>query len=148
MLSAECTSLVIKHGLHTELANCRTLKFRPPETEFEHGVKAFGYFLMIDYPGSGNGNLAINIYFQRQYWLRAFFTGLAVGLTPTILPVIISINLSHGPNEWQSKKSSSNAWPSIENFGSMNYCVLIRPVLWLKDYGVCTHSQGTDVWKW
>ena len=40
---------------------------------------------------------AINVYFHRPV-LQAFLfaTALAVGLTPSLLPAIISVNLAHG----------------------------------------------------
>ena len=44
---------------------------------------------------------------------------MAIGLTPQLLPAIISINLSHGANVWL-KKVIIKRLASIENFGSMN----------------------------
>jgi Mg2+-importing ATPase len=45
---------------------------------------------------------------------------LAVGLTPQLLPAIISINLSHGAKEMAKQKSIVKRLSAIENFGSMN----------------------------
>jgi Mg2+-importing ATPase len=49
-----------------------------------------------------------------------FALALAVGLTPQLLPAIISINLSHGAKRMASKKVIVKRLASIENFGSMN----------------------------
>jgi Mg2+-importing ATPase len=45
---------------------------------------------------------------------------LAVGLTPTLLPAIISINLAHGAKRMALDKVIVKRLASIENFGSMN----------------------------
>jgi Mg2+-importing ATPase len=45
---------------------------------------------------------------------------LAVGLTPQLLPAIISINLAHGAKRMAQKKVIVKRLASIENFGSMN----------------------------
>jgi P-type Mg2+ transporter len=49
-----------------------------------------------------------------------FSLALAVGLTPQLLPAIISINLSHGAKRMAQKKVIVKRLSSIENFGSMN----------------------------
>jgi Mg2+-importing ATPase len=97
------------------------LKLKAPETEFEHGIRRFGYFL-------GEVTLilvvlifAINVYLHRPV-LEAFLfsLALAVGLTPQLLPAIISINLAHGAKKMAEKKVIVKRLASIENFGSMN----------------------------
>jgi Mg2+-importing ATPase len=45
---------------------------------------------------------------------------LAVGLTPQLLPAIISVNLSHGAKRMAHQKVVVKRLTSIENFGSMN----------------------------
>jgi Mg2+-importing ATPase len=49
-----------------------------------------------------------------------FSLTLAVGLTPQLLPAIISINLAHGAKKMAEKKVIVKRLASIENFGSMN----------------------------
>ena len=97
------------------------LKLKPLETEFERGIRRFGYFL-------GEVTLilvvlifAINVYLHRPV-LEAFLfsLALAVGLTPQLLPAIISINLAHGAKKMAEKKVIVKLLASIENFGSMN----------------------------
>ena len=122
VISGNAKALVINTGLRTEFGKiAEHLKFRPPETEFEHGVKQFGYFLMIVTLVLVMGILAINIYFQRPLLDSVLFSlALAVGLTPQLLPVIISINLSHGAKRMAEQKVIIKRLASIENFGSMN----------------------------
>ncbi len=83
----------------------RRLKLRPPETEFEHGVRHFGYLLMEVTLVLVVVTFAINVYFARPVLESLLFSlALAVGLTPQLLPAIISINLAHGAKIWQPKK--------------------------------------------
>jgi Mg2+-importing ATPase len=64
---------------------------------------------------------AVNIYFHRPVIDSLLFSlALAVGLTPQLLPAIISINLSHGAKNIARKKVIVKKLSCIENFGSMN----------------------------
>ncbi len=49
-----------------------------------------------------------------------FALALAVGLTPQLLPAIISVNLAHGVRRMAEQKVIVKQLASIENFGSMN----------------------------
>ena len=63
----------------------------------------------------------INVFFKRPVMESFLFAlALAVGMTPQLLPAIISINLSHGAKRMASKKVIVKRLASIENFGSMN----------------------------
>ena len=122
IVSGTAKALVIFTGKNTEFGKVsERLKLKPPETEFERGIRRFGYFL-------GEVTLvlvviifAINVYLQRPV-LEAFLfsLALAVGLTPQLLPAIISINLAHGAKKMAEKKVIVKRLASIENFGSMN----------------------------
>jgi P-type Mg2+ transporter len=64
---------------------------------------------------------AINVYFARPVLDSFLFAlALAVGLTPTLLPAIISINLAQGAKRMALDKVIVKRLASIENFGSMN----------------------------
>src|SRR3989304_7178995 len=64
---------------------------------------------------------AINVYFARPVLDSFLFAlALAVGLTPTLLPAIISINLAHGAKRMALNKVIVKRLASIENFGSMD----------------------------
>ena len=97
------------------------LKLRPPETEFEHGVRRFGYLLMEVTLVLVVAIFAINVYLARPVLESLLFSlALAVGLTPQLLPAIISINLAHGAKSMALQKVIVKRLASIENFGSMN----------------------------
>jgi P-type Mg2+ transporter len=122
IVSGSAKALVTLTGKSTEFGKVsERLKLKPPETEFEHGIRRFGYFL-------GEVTLflvviifAINVYLHRPVLESFLFSlALAVGLTPQLLPAIISINLAHGAKKMAQKKVIVKRLASIENFGSMN----------------------------
>ncbi len=122
IVSGTAKVLVTLTAINTEFGKVsERLKLKPSETEFEHGIRRFGYFL-------GEVTIilvviifAINVYLHRPV-LEAFLfsLALAVGLTPQLLPAIISINLAHGAKKMAEKKVIVKRLSSIENFGSMN----------------------------
>lgn len=122
IVSGSAKALVTLTGKSTEFGKVsERLKLKPLETEFEHGIRRFGYFL-------GEVTLvlvviifAINVYLHRPVLESFLFSlALAVGLTPQLLPAIISINLAHGAKKMAQKKVIVKRLTSIENFGSMN----------------------------
>ncbi|HEY4308711.1 MAG TPA: magnesium-translocating P-type ATPase [Pirellulales bacterium] len=122
VVSGQGTALAVEVGNNTEFGRVSNrLAHRAPETAFEHGVRRFGYFLL-------NVTLllvivifAVNVYSERPV-LQAFMfsLALAVGLTPQLLPAIISVNLAHGARRMAEQKVIVRRLASIENFGSMN----------------------------
>jgi len=97
------------------------LKQSIPETEFEKGVARFGNFLMRFTMIMVIAIFAINIYLHRPLLDSFLFSvALAVGLTPQLLPAIISVNLSHGAREMAKNKVIVKRLASIENLGSMD----------------------------
>ena len=122
VVSGTASALVVQTGRQTEFGKiAQRLKLRPPATEFELGVKRFGYFLMEVTLILVIVIFGINVYFHRPVLDSFLFSmALAVGLTPQLLPAIISINLAHGAKRMAGKKVIVKRLASIENFGSMN----------------------------
>ena len=122
IVSGTATALIVHTGKETEFGKVsERLKLRPPETEFEHGIRHFGFFLMEVTLVLVVSIFAINVYLSRPILDSFLFSlALAVGLTPQLLPAIISINLSHGAKRMALKKVIVKRLSSIENFGSMN----------------------------
>ncbi|WP_061252104.1 magnesium-translocating P-type ATPase [Leptospira interrogans] len=122
VVSGEAIALVIQTGKKTEFGKIsERLKLRPMETEFEVGVRKFGFFLL-----HVTLLLVITIFianvFLHKSVLESFLFSLAlsVGLTPQFLPAIISVNLSHGARKMAEKKVIVKRLAAIENFGNMN----------------------------
>jgi len=122
VISGNAKVAVFKTGPHTEFGKIsERLRLRVPETEFEQGVRRFGYFLTQVTLILVIAIFAINVYLARPVLDSFLFSlALAVGLTPQLLPAIISINLSHGARRMASYKVIVKRLVSIENFGSMN----------------------------
>ena len=122
VVSGSAQALVVGTGSKTEFGKVsERLKLKPPETEFEHGVKHFGYLLMEVTMVLVVITFAINVYFARSVLESLLFSlALAVGLTPQLLPAIISINLARGAKIMATQKVIVKRLASIENFGSMN----------------------------
>jgi Mg2+-importing ATPase len=122
VVSGNATALIVRTGRETEFGKVsERLKLRPQQTEFERGIKQFGYFLMEVTLVLVVAIFAINVYLARPVLDSFLFSlALAVGLTPQLLPAIISINLSHGAKRMAQKKVIVKRLASIENFGSMN----------------------------
>ncbi|MEI6885763.1 MAG: HAD-IC family P-type ATPase, partial [Bacteroidota bacterium] len=122
VVSGTAKVVVILTGRNTEFGKVtERLKLKAPETEFERGIRRFGYFL-------GEVTLVlvviifgVNVFLERPVLESFLFSlALAVGLTPQLLPAIISINLAHGAKKMAKNKVIVKRLSSIENFGSMN----------------------------
>ncbi len=106
------------------------LALRPPMTEFERGIQRFGYLLTRIMLVMVMVVLAINIFMQRPPVASLLFAlALAVGLTPELLPAIISITLSHGAKRMAKLGVIVRRLNAIENLGSMDV--------------LCTDKTGT-----
>jgi Mg2+-importing ATPase len=131
MVSGTATALVVAIGKDAEFGRVsERLKLRPPETDFEHGLRRFGYLLLEVTLLLVIGIFAFNVYLHRPVLDSFLFSmALAVGLTPQLLPAIVSINLAHGARRMAERKVIVKRLASIENFGSMSV--------------LCTDKTGT-----
>ena len=122
LVSGTATAIIARTGRKTELGNIsEKLKHKQPETEFERGVKRFGYFLLEITLLLVISIIVVNIYFNRPVLDSFLFSlALAIGLTPQLLPAIISVNLAHGAKRMAAEKVIVKRPESIENLGSMN----------------------------
>ena len=122
VVSGTAKALVVYTAAATEFGKVSaSLRLRPPETEFERGVRRFGYLLMEVTLILVIAIFAINVYFARPVLESFLFSlALAVGLTPQLLPAIITINLAHGAKRMALDKVIVKRLAAIENFGSMN----------------------------
>jgi Mg2+-importing ATPase len=106
------------------------LRLRPPETEFERGIRHFGNLLTQVMLVMVVIILTVNVLLAKPFLDSLLFTlALAVGLTPELLPAIISITLSHGAQQMAKRGVIVRRLTSIENFGSMDV--------------LCTDKTGT-----
>ncbi len=122
VVSGSATAAVVHTAKDTEFGQVsERLRLRAAETEFEHGVRRFGYFLMEVTLVLVVAIFAINVILHRPVLDSFLFSmALAVGLTPQLLPAIISINLAHGAKRMAEEKVIVKRLAAIENLGSMN----------------------------
>ena len=131
VISGTAKALVTRTGLNTEYGKiAKTLVQRPPETEFEHGLKQFSY-LMSKFVFT----LVIIVFFVNALFKQdilqslLFSVALAVGMTPELLPMILSLNMTKGAIAMSAKGAIVKHPESIQNFGSMDV--------------LCTDKTGT-----
>ena len=122
VVSGEATAVVVSRGRETVFGGvAERLRLRPPETGFEHGVRRFGYLLLEITLVLVVAIFAINVYFARPVLDSFLFAlALAVGLTPQLLPAVISVNLARGARRMADQKVIVKRLAAIENFGSMD----------------------------
>ena len=122
VISGKARALVIRTGKQTEFGKISDrLRSKPPETDFEKGIRRFGYMLMEITLILVIIIFAINVLLHKPALDSFLFSlALAVGLTPQLLPAIITVNLSAGARAMAKKKVIVKRLSSIENFGSMN----------------------------
>jgi len=98
VISGNATALVVCTGLSTEFGRiAKRLKQAHEETDFEKGIRRLGYLLMEITAVVIVLILFFNMLVGRPVFDSFLFAlALAVGLTPQLLPAIISINLAKG----------------------------------------------------
>lgn len=122
VVSGFAKAMVVQVGDQTEFGKVsQRLKTKPPETDFEHGVRMFGYFLVELTLLLVITIFAVNVFLHKPVLESFMFSlALAVGLTPQLLPAIISVNLAGGAMRMAKAKVIVKRLASIESFGSMN----------------------------
>jgi len=122
VISGTATALAVKTGLKTEFGHISAeLKLAEPETDFEKGIRKLGYLLM-----QITTIMLVVIFFVNTLMHKPvldsflFALALAVGLTPQLLPAIISVNLAKGARQMAKQKVIVKRLSAIECLGSMN----------------------------
>ncbi len=131
VVSGSARVLVCRTGSDTALGEIsKSLSLEPPPTAFEEGARSFGLLVL---------RLAVLLTLfvifvntaQHRPWLESFLfaVALAVGLTPELLPMIVSVTLSRGALRMAAKKVIVKRLAAIHDLGSMNV--------------LCTDKTGT-----
>jgi len=120
--SGTATMLIVQTGAATTFGQIAArLKLRPPATEFERGIRRLGDLLSEATLILVLAVFAITVFFHKPILDSLLFAlALAVGLTPQLLPAIISINLSRGAQRMATSGVIVRHLAAIENFGSMD----------------------------
>ncbi|MET3114914.1 Mg2+-importing ATPase [Pedobacter sp. CG_S7] len=122
VISGKATVLIVQTGKQTEFGKISLeLQSRNNETDFEKGIRRFGYLLMEITMLLVLIVFAINVLLHKPVLDSFLFSlALAVGLTPQLLPAIVSVNLATGAKRMASQQVIVKRLSAIENLGSMN----------------------------
>jgi len=125
------TVLVLRTGENTEFGHiAESLASGETKTEFEKNIQKFSVFIMWVTAILVGFVFLINAFLGRGILSSFIFSlAIAIGLTPELLPVIISVSLSRGSLLMAKKGVIVKHLPAIENFGSMDV--------------LCTDKTGT-----
>jgi Mg2+-importing ATPase len=129
--SGTARGLVINTGMRTAFgAISEGLADRREETSFDIGVRSFTW-LMIKFMVVMVCAVFLIVGMTKGNWVEALLFGLsiAVGLTPEMLPMIVTVNLAKGALTMAKKKVIVKRLPSIQNLGAIDI--------------LCTDKTGT-----
>jgi len=131
VISGTATILVSRTGANTALgALAKSLIEKPPATAFAAGVRRFGLLIMRLTVLMVLFVLIVNIAFHRPLLESLMFAlALAVGLTPELLPMIVTVTLSRSAVELSRRKVIVKRLSSIHDLGAMDV--------------LCTDKTGT-----
>ncbi len=131
VVSGTALGVVIKTGIATQFGELsRRLATMRIETSFDKGVKTFTWLMIKVMLVLIVVIFAINAILRKNYIEALLFSlGVAVGLTPEMLPMIVTMNLSKGAINMSKKKVIVKRLNSIQNFGAMDI--------------LCTDKTGT-----
>lgn len=131
VVSGTAKILICNTGANTVLGDIAdSLIAKAPPTAFEKGTRRFGLLIMRLTIFLVLFVLLVNALFHRP-WLESFIfaVALAVGLTPELLPMIVSVTLARGAKRMAAKRVIVKQLASIQNLGSMDV--------------LCTDKTGT-----
>jgi Mg2+-importing ATPase len=120
VVSGTATALITLTGRATAFGDIAArLATRPPETEFERGIRSFGLLIMRAVFFLVLFVFLVSIALHRPTFESLLFAvSLAVGLTPEFLPMITTVTLAHGASHMAKQKVVVKNLASMQNFGS------------------------------
>jgi Mg2+-importing ATPase len=129
--SGTARMLVVHTAMDTVFGGiANRLRLGLAESEFERGIRQYGYFLMRIMLVMTLVVFAANIFLQRPPVDSLLFAiALAVGMSPELLPAIVTITLSQGARQMALRGVIVRRLDAIENLGSMDI--------------LCTDKTGT-----
>ncbi len=131
VISGSARMQVVKTGVDTAIGAIAESISRPAApTSFELGTRHFGMLIMRLTVLMVMFVLLVNAYFHKP-WLESFLfaVALAVGLTPELLPMVISVTLSRGALRMAKQHMIVKRLSAIQDLGSMDV--------------LCTDKTGT-----
>ena len=131
VVAGSATGVVIQIGKETEYGRiAETSSFIKPTTDFQKGLAKFGQLIVYVILVMMIVIFAVNAILGHPVIDSLLFSlAIAVGLTPELLPVIVTVSLAHGAGLLAKKHVVTKQLISIENLGNMDI--------------LCTDKTGT-----
>lgn len=122
IVSGTATAVAMATGKYSQLGIMeQEMHSMPQETAFEHGLRTFGYLLVRVALIMAGIILIVNLSLGRPALDALLFAlALSIGLTPEILPAIVTITLSSGAKRLAEKKVIVKNLSAIQNFGAID----------------------------
>ena len=122
IVSGTAKALILETGRDTQLGTiASTLRKEPPPTAFAIGIQKFGMMIVRATVFLVLFVVFVNLLFHRLLLESFLFAlALAVGLTPELLPMIVSVTLSHGSIRMARKHVIVKRQSAIDDLGSMD----------------------------
>jgi Mg2+-importing ATPase len=145
VVSGTGLALVVLTGAQTTFGHvAASLRQKPKATSFEIGIRKFGILLLRVTIVLVSATLAINLALQRPLLDSFLFAiALAVGITPQMLPVVVSVSLAVGARKMARVKVIVKRLDVIEDLGAMS--VLCTDKTGTITVGVVTIKNAIDV---
>ncbi len=122
VISGTATAVVVTTGEHTYFGSIsKTVTGKRQETSFDKGLKRVSY-LLISFMAVMVPVVFIINGFAKDNWIDAmlFAVAIAVGLTPEMLPMIVTANLAKGAVNMSKNKVIIKRLNAIQNIGAMD----------------------------
>ncbi len=122
VMSGSATLLAVVTGPETAFGRlAESIAARAPETEFERGIRRFSLLIMRVVVALVLFVLLVNLALHRDAIDSFLFAiALAIGLTPELLPMVMSVTLAAGAVRMARQRVIVKRLPAIQNFGSMD----------------------------
>jgi Mg2+-importing ATPase len=122
VISGTATIAICRTGGKTALGHLATsLAEKPPATAFAVGIRRFGLLIMRLTILMVLFVLVVNISFHRPVLESLMFAlALAVGLTPELLPMIVTVTLARSALQLSKRKVIVKRLSAIHDLGAMN----------------------------
>jgi Mg2+-importing ATPase len=112
---------VVATGVETELGRiARQLERRQPETGFQRGLRDYSTMLVAITGVLAGAVFVLNVVLHRGAFSALLFAlAIAVGLTPQLLPAIVTVSLATGARRMARRSAVVKRLVTIEDFGNM-----------------------------
>src|SRR5579871_4728570 len=122
VVSGMGTAVAVATGRRTVFGDVAArLSARPPETEFERGLRRFSVLILQTTIALVLFIVVIGLAFKRDAFETLLFAvALSVGLTPEFLPMIVSVTLTRGALRMARLRVIVKHLPAIQNFGGID----------------------------